>query len=109
LAQNAMGIGGVALAWLMNQEKLLGAPHLPRADRAFDMTAKPPQAPPRARAMISLFMHGGPSHVDLFDPKPELSKRSGEDYADEIKFSFVDRASKKLFGNPWKFKRRGQS
>jgi hypothetical protein len=108
LAQNAMGIGGVALAWLMNQEKLLGAPHLPRADRAFDMTAKPPQAPPRARAMISLFMHGGPSHVDLFDPKPELSKRSGSDYPGEIIYSFANRASKKLFGTPWKFDRHGQ-
>lgn len=108
LAQNAMGIGGVALAWLLNQEKLLGAPHLPRADRAFDMTAKPPQAPPRARAMISLFMHGGPSHVDLFDPKPELSKRSGSDYPGEIVYSFANRASKKLFGSPWKFDRHGQ-
>jgi len=108
LDQNAMGIGSVALAWLMNQEKLLGAPHLPRADRAFDMTAKPPQAPPRARAMISLFMHGGPSHVDLFDPKPELSKRSGSDYPGEIVYSFANRASKKLFGSPWKFDRHGQ-
>lgn len=108
LAQNAMGIGSVALAWLMQQEKLLGAPHLPRADRAFDMTAKPPQAAPRARAMISLFMHGGPSHVDLFDPKPELSKRSGSDYPGEIVYSFANRASKKLFGSPWKFDRHGQ-
>jgi hypothetical protein len=108
LAQNAMGIGSVALAWLMQQEKLLGAPHLPRADRAFDMTAKPPQAAPRARAMISLFMHGGPSHVDLFDPKPELSKRSGSDYPGEVVYSFANRASKKLFGSPWKFDRHGQ-
>jgi hypothetical protein len=108
LAQNAMGIGSVALAWLMNQEKLLGAPHLPRADRAFDMTAKPPQAAPRARAMISLFMHGGPSHVDLFDPKPELSKHSGSDYQGEVVYSFANRASKKLFGTPWKFDRHGQ-
>lgn len=108
LAQNAMGIGSVALAWLMQQDKLLGAPHLPRADRAFDMTAKPPQAAPRARAMISLFMHGGPSHVDLFDPKPELSKRSGSDYPGEVVYSFANRASKKLFGTPWKFDRHGQ-
>src|SRR3982750_871332 len=58
--------------------------------------------------MISLFMHGGPSHIDLFDPKAELSKRSGEDYSGEITFSFVDRASKKLFGSPWKFAKYGQ-
>ena len=59
--------------------------------------------------MISLFMHGGPSHIDLFDPKPELTRRSGQDYAGEVTFSFVDRASKKLFGSPWKFEKHGQS
>ncbi len=57
--------------------------------------------------MISLFMHGGPSHVDLLDPKPELTRRSGEDYPGEITYSFVDRASKKLFGSPWQFRKVG--
>jgi hypothetical protein len=108
LAENALGLGTVALAWLMQQENLLAAPHVPRADRSFDMTAKPPHAPARARAMISLFMHGGPSHVDLLDPKPELSKHSGTDYQGEIVYSFANRASKKLFGSPWKFNKHGQ-
>src|SRR5439155_12701870 len=54
-------------------------------------------------------MHGGPSHVDLMDPKPELTRRSGQDYAGEVKFSFIDRATKKLIGSPWKFQRHGQS
>ncbi len=108
LSQQALGLGGVALAWLMREEHLLAAPHIPREIHAFDMLAKPPQAPPRARAMISLFMHGGPSHVDLLDPKPELTKRSGNDYQGEVIYSFANRASKKLFGSPWKFEKRGQ-
>jgi hypothetical protein len=108
LSQQALGLGGVALAWLMRQEQLLAAPHIPREVHAFDMLAKPPQAAPRARAMISLFMHGGPSHVDLLDPKPELTKRSGNDYQGEVIYSFANRASKKLFGSPWKFEKRGQ-
>ena len=58
--------------------------------------------------MISLFMHGGPSHVDLLDPKPELSKHHGTEYDGDVVFSFVNRASKKLFGTPWKFARHGQ-
>ena len=41
--------------------------------------------------MISLFQHGGPSHVDLFDPKPELTRLSGSDYPGEVQFSFVNR------------------
>ena len=58
--------------------------------------------------MISLFQHGGPSHVDLFDPKPELTRLSGSDYPGEVQFSFVNRASKTLFGSPWKFAKHGQ-
>ncbi len=62
----------------------------------------------KAKAMISLFMHGGPSHVDLFDPKPELTKNSGKEYKGDVQYSFVNRASKKLFGSPWKFAKHGK-
>ena len=105
-----MGVGGVALAWLLGQDNLLATPaNVPRNPLSYDLKPKRPNAAPRARAMISLFMHGGPSHIDLFDPKPELSRRSGQDYAGEVTFSFVDRASKKLMGSPWTFRRCGQS
>ncbi|MBL9137399.1 MAG: DUF1501 domain-containing protein [Verrucomicrobiales bacterium] len=109
LARHALGLGSVALAWLLRADRLLATPsNVPRNPLAFDLKAKTPPRPARARAMISLFMHGGPSHVDLLDPKPELSRRSGEDYPGEITYSFVDRASKKLFGSPWSFKRHGE-
>jgi hypothetical protein len=104
-----MGIGSVALAWLLAEDQLLATPpSVPRKPQSFDLRPKVPHFEPQARAMISLFMHGGPSHVDLFDPKPELTKRSGEDYQGEITFSFIDRATKKLFGSPWKFDKHGQ-
>src|SRR3990172_3016159 len=110
LARNAMGIGGVALAWLLRQDKLLATPaNIPRTPQSFDMKPKEPHHPPRAQAMISLFMHGGPSHVDLLDPKPELTKHSGSDYQGEVTYSFINRASKKLFGSPWKFRKCGQA
>lgn len=110
LSRNAMGVGSVALAWLLREERLLGTPaNIPRGPQSFDLRQRDPVRPARARAMISLFMHGGPSHIDLLDPKPELSRRSGEDYAGEVTFSFVDRASKKLFGSPWKFRNYGES
>ncbi len=41
-------------------------------------TGTPPHFTPRAKRVIYLFMHGGPSHVDLFDPKPDLIKYSGQ-------------------------------
>ncbi|HVJ86817.1 MAG TPA: DUF1501 domain-containing protein, partial [Caulifigura sp.] len=59
-------------------------------------------------AMISLFMHGGPSHMDLTDPKPELTRLDGKDYSGEITYSFVNRASKSLLGSPWKFAPQGE-
>jgi hypothetical protein len=109
LARNAMGVGSVALAWLLREEHLLATPpSMPRGPQSFDLKPKTPPLRAQAKAMISLFMHGGPSHIDLFDPKPELSKRSGEDFQGEIEYSFFDRASKKLFGSPWKFQRHGQ-
>jgi len=106
LAHNAMGIGGVALAWLLRQDDLLARPMagLPH----YDLKPKPPHHRPRATAMISLFQHGGPAHMDLMDPKPELTRYSGTDYQGEIVYSFVKRASKKLLGSPWSFHQHGQ-
>ncbi|RPI77183.1 MAG: DUF1501 domain-containing protein, partial [Planctomycetaceae bacterium] len=77
LQSSALGLGGVALAWMLNQDRLLAAPHIPKGGRQHSLLPRSPESAPRANAMISLFMHGGPSHVDLYDPKPELSKRNG--------------------------------
>ncbi len=108
LQRNALGIGSVALATLLREQGLLATPaSVPRTPQSFDLKSRTGPRPARARAMISLFMHGGPSHLDLFDPKPELSRRSGEDYPGEITYSFVDRASKKLLGSPWSFRKYG--
>ena len=84
LARNALGVGSVALAWLLREDNLLGTPpNMPRQTQSFDLKPKSALLRPQARAMISLFMHGGPSHVDLFDPKPALSRRSREDFPGE--------------------------
>lgn len=108
LQHNAFGIGAMALSWLISQQQLRAAPAVIKHQPHNDLRARPPHFAPRAKAMISLFMHGGPAHMDLMDPKPELSKRHGEDYAGDIQYSFVNRATKKLFGSPWKFAPRGQ-
>ena len=109
LAESAFGIGAFALAHLLAEDGLLAAePAKPGENLPLNLHARPPHFAPRAAAMISLFMHGGPSHVDLFDPKPELSKHHGKNYGGDVTFSFVNRASKKLLGSPWKFAQRGQ-
>ncbi|MFM7832078.1 MAG: DUF1501 domain-containing protein, partial [Planctomycetaceae bacterium] len=109
LCHQALGLGGVALAALLSDDKATGAPPEVAAVRtSFDMQPKAPTGTPRATAMISLFMHGGPSHMDLFDPRPELTKYSGTEYQGEITYSFVNRASRKLMGSPWRFRPHGQ-
>ncbi len=65
LADNAMGIGMLALATLMSEEELLAVPKNVRLQPpVFDMRRKQSHIQPRAKAMISLFQHGGPSHMD---------------------------------------------
>ena len=109
LSENAMGIGSIALAWLLQNERSTAKLKvLPKDRQVFDLKPREPEFPAQARAMISLFQHGGPSHMDLTDPKPELTRHSGQDYTGDIAFSFVNEASKKLLGSPWKFRRHGE-
>ncbi|MCA9090643.1 MAG: DUF1501 domain-containing protein [Planctomycetaceae bacterium] len=103
-----MGVGGVALAWLLQQEQAQAKPAAVKATPHNDLNARQPHFAPRATAMISLFQHGGPSHVDLTDPKPELTRLSGTDYSGDIHFSFVNEASKKLLGSPFAFQKHGE-
>ena len=58
--------------------------------------------------MISLFMQGGPSHIDLFDPKPELTKRDGRTSPATSSTTTRPKSSAKLLGSPWKFAQHGQ-
>ncbi|MFO0889083.1 MAG: DUF1501 domain-containing protein [Isosphaeraceae bacterium] len=110
LANSAFGVGAVALAQLLHEEGLLAeTPKRPGENLPLNLDARPPHFAPKAKAMISLFMHGGPSHVDLLDPKPGLSRSHGTDYGGDVVFSFVNRASKKLFGSPFRFAKHGQS
>jgi hypothetical protein len=104
LAQQGLGLGALALTWLLKQDGLLAEPAKPNLERpTFDLKPKRPQQPPRARAMISMFMQGGPSHLDLFDPKPELRKRHLTNFVGDIKYDNAAQSSAKLFAPPWKF------
>lgn len=110
LSHTAAGVGFYALTHLLHREGLLAAngPAKPGENLPASLAPRQPHFAPKAKAMISLFMHGGPSHVDLFDPKPELTKNNGKEYQGNVQYSFVNRASKKLFGSPWKFAKHGK-
>jgi hypothetical protein len=82
LFQSGGGLGGLALAHLLQQEGLLAATPGDTCDAQASgynpYAAKRPHFPPRARRVISLFMSGGVSHIDTFDPKPALAKYAGQ-------------------------------
>ncbi len=75
----------------------------------FDLTPKLPPKTPQAKAMISMFMQGGPSQVDLMDPKPLLNKMHLQKFPGDIKYDNAAQASSRILGSPWKFKRHGES
>jgi hypothetical protein len=103
LLKTGRGFGALALADLLAASEG-GGPLAP----------KQPHEAARAKSVIYLFMHGAPSHVDTFDPKPELSKHSGQplslEIAKTIQTTFIhDPTQAKLLGSPWTFRPGGES
>ncbi|MEQ1838929.1 MAG: DUF1501 domain-containing protein, partial [Verrucomicrobiales bacterium] len=108
--EKSYGIGAIALATLLKDQGLLANPAISGSGpQHFDMLPKSPGSFGQAKAMISMFMQGGPSHIDLFDPKPELTRLDGKDFPGEIKYDDAAGASREVMGSPWKFTKHGQS
>lgn len=104
-----MSLAPIALAWLLGEDGLLAEPLKPGlVPETFDLLPKRPHSPPRATAMISLFMQGGPSQVDLLDPKPVLNQLDGQKFPGDIKYDNAAQASSKVLGSPWKFQKHGE-
>ena len=96
----ACGFGGVALAGLLADEAAAGPATDPLAPRA-------PHFAARAKRVIFLFMHGGVSHVDTFDPKPKLAEMNGKPLP-FAKPQFEFGGTGNLLASPWKFQKYGR-
>ncbi|WP_435007673.1 DUF1501 domain-containing protein [Tundrisphaera lichenicola] len=75
LARAGMGFGALALSSLMGDE---ARAEMPEIDPLHPLAPRPTHFAPKVKSCIFLFMEGGPSHIDLFDPKPELAKHAGK-------------------------------
>ena len=106
-----MSLGPLALAGLVHQQSARAEdPVKPDLGKnGYTLAARNPPRPPRATAMISMFMQGGPSQVDLLDPKPILNKLHLQKFPGKIKYDNAAQASSRILGSPWKFRRFGQS
>lgn len=74
LSRTGSGFGSLALAYLLKEDGFFAQ----AAESNNPLAAKEPHHPPTAKSVIWLFMEGGPSHLDLFDPKPTLKKLAGQ-------------------------------
>jgi hypothetical protein len=97
------GIAGLALCDILNAQGLAAA----KLDAP--LAPKQPHFPPKARAVISLFMNGGASHVDTFDPKRELAKRHGEAPPKSLNLEPFFPFPGTFLRSPFEFKKYGQS
>jgi hypothetical protein len=104
LSRLGAGFGGLALSTLFAQAGItVGS----EAAAEYNVLPKPPHHAPKAKAVIQVFMHGGPSHVDLLDPKPMLSKHDGQNPPAEV--ADDENRTSYLLGTPFKFGKHGES
>ena len=96
------GMAGAALTYLLGQD-------LRAAEAPADLKPRQPHFAPRATSVIQLFMNGGPSPMDLFDPKPMLDKHHGRSYFDKIAAEVENpQSAGALMRSPFRFARHGQ-
>ena len=107
--QCGVGVGAIALNSLL-AESLFGKSATP--SQTNPLSPKAPHFAPKAKRVIYLFMAGAPSHLDLFDYKPELAKWNGklppEDLLKGYRAAFINPSSK-LLGPKFKFSKYGKS
>ena len=107
LAHSGAGAGILGLSSLLGSEGLLSAAETPALD---PLAPRQPHFPAKAKAVIWLFINGGPSHVDTWDYKPELEKSDGKELEGFDKFTgFFSGAVGPLMKSPFKFAQHGES
>ncbi len=110
LSRSGMGFAMLGLGGILADEERLRATASSGASGAFGVTAGPlaPKAPhfaPKAKRIIHIFLNGGVSHVDTFDPKPLLQKYDGKELPTPN--LVTERETGAAFGSPFKFQRYG--
>lgn len=104
LRQSAVGFGSLALAGMLAQE----SPAQEMAKESEPLVPRAPHFPAKAKRVLFLFMHGGPSQIDTFDYKPMLERDDGKPLPFP-KPRVVSSETGNLLRSPWKFRQFGQS
>jgi hypothetical protein len=103
------GLAGLACTQLLSEDALLGAEGNAGGHRdSYNLQPRAPHFAPKARNVIMLFQQGGPSQMDLFDPKPALEKYDGQKYPGSLEIFGADKSAQVL-RSPFKFAKYGES
>jgi hypothetical protein len=105
LTRSVNGFGAAALAALLADEGRADGPSRSGAD---PFGPRKPHFEPKAKSVVVLFMDGGPSQIDTFDPKPLLEKYHGKPFPAKVEPTQFNNVGKTL-ACPWKFQKYGQS
>ncbi len=113
LVQGLGGAGAFALSSLLDSDGISAGEKTADKPSAHDPTLpRSPHFAPTAKRIIYIYLEGGPSQMDLFDPKPELNRLHGqplpESKLENVKFAFLKKESATLMGTPRKFSRYGE-
>ncbi|MBL9127819.1 MAG: DUF1501 domain-containing protein, partial [Verrucomicrobiales bacterium] len=111
LARAGAGFGSVALTWMLHRDAAAARPEVPRVDATAPLACRPPHFGSRAKSVIWLFMEGGPSHLDLFDPKPVLDQWAGRPMPESFgrPITAMGTAGNTLMGTRRRWARHGRS
>ncbi len=101
------GLSGIALAWLMNQER--GSAAVPNTLPSSPYAPKPSHFPAKAKRVIHIYACGGVSHLDTFDYKPDLIKHDGEELTNKGKLDTFFGQPGRLMKSPFAFRQHGKS
>ena len=99
LSNTAVGLGGVALAWLLSRDQARGAASSARA----------PHFAPKAKRVVQIFCCGGVSHLETFDYKPELERFHGKTLEGKGENLGFFGQPGKVMKSPYEFRRHGES
>ncbi len=106
LREAAGGLGAIALSCMLGEQASFAAEAGPL--HSYDLKPKQPHFPAKAKNVIFIYISGGPSTIDMFDPKPTLMKYNGQPAPFEIKGRALN-GSQQVMASPWSFKQYGES
>ena len=104
---SGLGFGALACSWMLAESDSRADEHSASPSSGTDLEPRAGHFPGQAKAVVMFMQNGGPSQMDIFDPKPELNKREGQVHSRKVEMFQRGSEGNKLLGTPFKFRPHG--